>query len=66
MVALHYCIVTNEETLETRMDELRIALKLQNYPVDIIEKGTEKKKTTKKTSHYGMYMVYHISEFGSK
>ena len=35
-------IVTNEETLRICMNELRLALKRQKYPVNVIEKGIDK------------------------
>ena len=35
-------IVTNEETLQKRMDELRIVLINQKYPKNVIDKGIEK------------------------
>ena len=35
-------IVTNDEILQIRMNELRLALKQQNYPVNVIEKGIDK------------------------
>ena len=35
-------IVTNEDTLQVRLNELRLALKHQNYPVNVIEKGIDK------------------------
>ena len=35
-------IVTNEEILRIRMNELRLALKQQNYPLNVIEKGIDK------------------------
>ena len=35
-------IVTNEEILRIRMNELRLALKQQNYPLHVIEKGIDK------------------------
>ena len=35
-------IVTNEDTLQVRLNELRHALKHQNYPVNVIEKGIDK------------------------
>ena len=35
-------IVTNEETLKIRLDELRTALTHQKYPKNIIDRGIEK------------------------
>ena len=35
-------IVTNEDTLKVRLNERRLALKLQNYPVNVIDKGKDK------------------------
>ena len=35
-------IVTNEETLQKRMDELRIVLINQKYPKNVIDKEIEK------------------------
>ena len=35
-------IVTNDEILRIRMNELRLALKQQNFPVNVIEKGIDK------------------------
>ena len=35
-------IVTNENALQVRLNELRLALKHQNYPVNVIEKGIDK------------------------
>ena len=32
-------IVTNEDTLQVHLNELKLALKHQNYPVNVIEKG---------------------------
>ena len=44
-------IVTNEGILRIRMNELRLALKQQNYPVNVIEKGIDKAMQLEKRNY---------------
>ena len=45
-------IVTKEEILRIRMNELGRALKQQNYPVNVIEKGIDKAMVKKRGTTY--------------
>ena len=41
-------MVTNEDTLQVRMIELRLALKHKNYPLNVLEKGIDKARKLRK------------------